>query len=598
MTAATSAAHRDLVVLKFGGSVLTDLEGVVEAVLEIHRWRRRGSQVIAVVSALAGRTDALIAQADSAGITDSLALAGVVARGEHESARLLADQLWEAGIGARVLTPAEIELLASGPPLDATLVSLRLPAIWRALAEDEVVVIPGFVAVNSDGRTVLLGRGGSDLTALFLAHQLSARCRLLKDVDGLYESNPAVQALPRPRRYRSASFNDALATDGSILQHKAVRFAQDHALPFEVGACGRTAVTQIGRSSEFATVSAAPKDARPTRIALLGCGTIGSEVARALLTRTAKYALVGIAVENPERDRASWIPRELLCTSAAALTRSPEVVIELLGLVPGVADAVHRALLSGADVVTANKGWLAKSGSEWTGLARRLGRTIRFSAAVGGAVPVLETIASFAAKGRGVRSIRAITNTTANVVLDAIGQGIPFETALEDARLRGLAESDASRDLDGSDAADKLAVLALLMADTAAGTASIERDRIDLAGARIASSICRTASEVRALGRRLRQVAVLLCDDAGLTGRVSLEAVATDDPLHGVEDDRNRFVLQLDDGSIHIVDGRGAGPRPTVTAILGDLEDVLFQRDRADSPIAAPPRTKGVSHAV
>ncbi|MGE0142716.1 MAG: hypothetical protein AB7I19_12625 [Planctomycetota bacterium] len=598
MTSETSAVCRDLVVLKFGGSVLTDIEGVLEAVLEIHRWRRRGSHVIAVVSALAGRTDALIADADSAGITDPFTLAGVVARGEHESARLLADRLWEAGIGAKVLTPAEIALLASGPPLDSSPVSIHPAAISRALTEDRVVVVPGFVAVNDDGRTVLLGRGGSDLTALFLAQRLSARCRLLKDVDGLYESNPALATIPRPRRYESASFTDALATDGSILQHKAVHFAQDHALEFEVGACGRAEATQIGRTSKFAAVSSQPGASRPTRIALLGCGTIGSELARALLTQTAKYELVGIAVRNPERGRASWIPSELLCTTAAALTRRPEVVIELLGLVPGVADAVHCALQSGADVVTANKGWLARSGTEWTGLARRLGRTIRFSAAVGGAVPVLETIASLATKGRIVRSIRAVTNTTTNVVLDAMGQGTSFENALEHARLRGLAESDASRDLDGSDAADKLAVLALVMAESGSGTTSIERDRIDVASARVTSSTCGIASELRARGQRLRQVAVLLCDDARVTGRVSLEALATDDPLHGVEDDRNRFVLQLDDGSIHVIDGRGAGPRPTVTAILGDLEDILFRRNRVEGPITAARRSRGVSHAV
>ena len=114
-----------------------------------------------------------------------------------------------------------------------------------------MVVVPGYVATDAEDRLVVLGRGGSDLSALFLADRLGgARCRLIKDVDGLYESDPAAPG-PRPRRYGRACWSDALATDGAIVQHKAVRFARDHRLPFELGRINGVAPTRIGPGREF-----------------------------------------------------------------------------------------------------------------------------------------------------------------------------------------------------------------------------------------------------------------------------------------------------------------------------------------------------------
>ncbi len=116
-----------------------------------------------------------------------------------------------------------------------------------ALAQFSVAVVPGFIARFADGRTALLGRGGSDLTALFLAHRFRAgRCRLIKDVDGLYESDPNAEGASQPRRYRSIHWQDALRLKTAVVQHKAIRYAARQGQAFEVAASGGNDGTKVG----------------------------------------------------------------------------------------------------------------------------------------------------------------------------------------------------------------------------------------------------------------------------------------------------------------------------------------------------------------
>lgn len=235
---------RRLAVLKFGGSVLADAGCLPGVCGEVGRWRREGFSVIAVVSAFSGVTDRLVRTDE--GIGDAQARAALHGLGELESAARLAIRLQGAGIPASVLTPGGVGLIAEGPALDASPVSLRTSVVNARLAAGEVVVFPGFVALDRVGRPVLLGRGGSDLTALFLAAELFAdRCRLVKDVDGLYDRDPAGPG-PAAQRYQQATYADALATDGTIVQHKAVRFAEGRGRRFEVGALGGGEGTVIG----------------------------------------------------------------------------------------------------------------------------------------------------------------------------------------------------------------------------------------------------------------------------------------------------------------------------------------------------------------
>lgn len=228
-----------LIVLKFGGSVLHNERDIQRAAQEIQRWRLAEWQVVAVVSALEGATDRLLTQSRAlAQSPDPHATAALLATGELHSAALLTIALTSAGIPAQTLDHAAIALRTQGAPTDSTPISLDADRIHRALDEGSVVVLPGFIGRDESNRTTTLGRGGSDLSGLFIAHHLGAtRVRLVKDVDALYDRDPREQfASPdNPARpFATLSWHDALQLDGGIVQHKAVRFAQSHNLPFEV----------------------------------------------------------------------------------------------------------------------------------------------------------------------------------------------------------------------------------------------------------------------------------------------------------------------------------------------------------------------------
>ncbi len=241
---------RPLIVLKYGGSVLRNEDDLLKAVRETESWIDRGWNAVAVVSAIEGVTDTLIAKARTFGEephAESRAL--LTATGELTSASLLGLALHRAGVRATVAAPWTIGFRATGEPLDAFPQSINSAAVRILFEEHRAVVVPGFIAIDEIRRLVLLGRGGSDLSAIFIAEELgAAKCRLVKDVDGLYEWDPAAppQAGRAPKRFASLPWASALALDGGIVQHKAVRFAQERRLKFEVGGYGSAAPTIVG----------------------------------------------------------------------------------------------------------------------------------------------------------------------------------------------------------------------------------------------------------------------------------------------------------------------------------------------------------------
>lgn len=239
--------RHELTVLKFGGSVLRDHADLSTACDEVARWRSAGSRVLVVVSAFEGTTDRLLREARAISPTPPAEAASLLlATGEFQSAALLTLALQAGRLRARVLHPGAISLRSRGVGMDADPASVDIPVLRSALADAGVVIVPGFIATDAEGSFVTLGRGGSDLTALFLAAELRAdRCRLIKDVDGLYERDPALPG-PPPRRFASLSWDRALDLDGGIVQHKAVRFARARLLTFEVGGFGALSPTRVG----------------------------------------------------------------------------------------------------------------------------------------------------------------------------------------------------------------------------------------------------------------------------------------------------------------------------------------------------------------
>lgn len=173
-----------VVVLKFGSSVLRTRGDLPSAVHEIYRWYRDGHRVIAVVSAIGNATDLLLASArDFAADLEPYTLAELLATGERASAALLGIALDRVGVRARVVDPRDIGLLALGTVLDSEPVGVDRDRLKSLLTEFPVLVVPGFFGFDEKKRLHLLGRGGSDLTAAFLASAVGAtRCRLIKDL--------------------------------------------------------------------------------------------------------------------------------------------------------------------------------------------------------------------------------------------------------------------------------------------------------------------------------------------------------------------------------------------------------------------------------
>ncbi len=229
-----------IVVLKFGSSVLAGAPGFRRAIEQIHFELASDRKVCAVVSAPPGTTDNLWRTAHELALEPQTDLLGqLLATGEQTSVGLLSIALAARGVRVTPLTAVDLGLRTAGPPLDAHPVALDSVALCAALEEAEVVVVPGFIGRDAAGSMNLLGRGGSDLTALFISHELAADCCLVKDVDGLYDGDPNCPENPARRRYVRACWDELARIGDVVVQPKAVRFAKKHAIRFRIAAVGR-----------------------------------------------------------------------------------------------------------------------------------------------------------------------------------------------------------------------------------------------------------------------------------------------------------------------------------------------------------------------
>jgi homoserine dehydrogenase len=559
---------RPLTVLKLGGSVLRSERDLAQAVHEVYRWAREGP-VVAVVSALRGTTDGLIAQAERVGPRPQpAALAALVATGEQAAAALMVLALDRAGLPAEVLDAARLGLRTRGALLEADPVHLETGVLDRVLGSGAVAVVPGFLGRTVDGAISLLGRGGSDYTAVFLADRLrAARCRLIKDTDGLYDRDPARQA--GGRRYASLSWDDALRLGGGVVQPRALRFARSRRLEFEVGTWRAAAATRVGPGPARLAIAPTPP-AGPARVALLGLGTVGLGVYRLLEAQRDLFEVVGIAVRDPRR-HAGEAPASLLTTDARALVDAADVVVEaIVGEEPAAALA-RRALAAGKAVISANKALVAAHGPELARLAAVHGGALRFSAAVGGAVPVLETAARLAATLR-LRSVVGVLNGTTGFVLDRMAEGHSLEEAVRRAQARGLAEADPSRDLEGIDLEAKLRVLARVAFGREARNVA-RRGVVDVATVK---------RSPRGAQGRVRLVGRLEPSGRRLLATVAPERLPASHPLAGLRDEQNGVVFHVKGGPPVVLRGRGAGRWPTAEAVVADLLELARERPAAE----------------
>ena len=534
---------KQIVVLKFGSSVLRDENDLPSAVHEIYRWRREGFQVVAVVSAFGDTTNELTRRAHSVcdQPTDAL-VAQLLATGEATSSALLGLALSRSGIPACVLDAEQAGLVTDGPTLDADLVSVNTATLVESLRND-VVVLPGFIGKGRSGRTTLLGRGGSDLTALFIGQRLGGVCRLIKDVDGLYTSDP--NAGPSAARFVRVSYATAGRIGGAVVQRKAIDFAERHRLKFTVASLAASRATAVGPYAD--SIALTDDKTRPLRVTLLGCGTVGGGVYQRLASLPEFFKIVAVGTRNT--------------TSFEALLEDPvDVVVELLGGEEPARTLISKALRFGQHVVTANKALLATDVANLQKLAALNDVTLKYSAAVGGVLPALETISQ--ARGSGpLHSISGVLNGTTNFILDQLADGHSLADAVSTAKQNGYAERDPRLDLDGTDAAQKLILLARAAFDVDLPLSSIDKRGLE-------------EVKLKTNGRVTRLVAECRRETDGFVATVSPLDLPPDHPLARVSGVENRLLIQSQTGKRWEISGHGAGRWPTTEAVMADLFDL------------------------
>lgn len=567
-----------LCVLKFGSSVLGREEDYPAVALEIYRHVRDGEKVVAVVSALAGQTDALLEQAEKVGGGGHESLVARLARvGELHSAALMALALSRVGMRACTLDPHEMGLVAEGDPLDSNLTGLDADAFRAKLESHDVVVVPGFTAGHAEHGVVTLGRGGTDLSAVFFAARLGAhRVRLIKDVDGVYAEDPAKN--PAAERFSEMSYAEAAEASSGLIQPKAIRAAEAEDVLIEVAALASAEATKIARVPARKSRPAKPER---LRVALLGCGAVGGGVLAYLASRPDLFELNPVLVRRPGKYTG---PARFTAQAGEALAGNPDLVIELLGGADEPADLMRSALLQGAHVVTANKAAIANHHDSLRACAETGGGSLRFSAAVGGGAPVLETLQRL---GRSVSSVEGVMNGTCNFLLSRLGEGWSFDEAVARAQALGYAEADPGADVDSHDAAAKLSILAREAFGVSLLPSRISRQSLRTVTPEDAQAALRSGKALKQVGR------CRLLADGSLEAAVVLEKLDLSHPLAGARDEENRFLITDRSGMVHEIYGKGAGRWPTATAVFADVMDA--QRallGRNEEPASAPVRLR------
>jgi homoserine dehydrogenase len=325
---------------------------------------------------------------------------------------------------------------------------------------------------------------------------------------------------------------------------------------------------------------------RPLRIAILGCGNVGSEVVRLLDRHAGDLAqrvgapleIVGIAVRRPTRLRDLPVDPALFTADAAGLVARDDVdvVIEVIGGIEPVRSLLVTALERGASVVTANKALLAEDGETLYAAAARGGADLYCEASVGAAIPLLRPLRESLAGDRVTR-VMGIVNGTTNYILSQMhATGAGYADALDEAQSLGYAEADPTADIDGFDAAAKAAILAGLAFHTRVTGADVYREGIG----EVTTADITSAREMDGVVKLLA-IAERGPDSSGRDSigvRVHPAILPVQHPLAGVRDAYNAVFIEADAAGQLMFYGRGAGGAPTASAVLGDLVAVCRNR--------------------
>ena len=321
-------------------------------------------------------------------------------------------------------------------------------------------------------------------------------------------------------------------------------------------------------------------DSKTLRVALLGCGVVGSQVARLLreqaddlAVRTgARIEVTGIAVRRLSHPRPG-IDQALLTTDAMGLATRPDVdiVIEVIGGIEPARSLLLAAMEAGKSVVTANKALLAEHGEQIHAASRAYGADLYYEASVAGAIPLLRPLRESLA-GDTVHRVLGIVNGTTNFILDRMDtSGADFGESLEEAQALGYAEPDPTADVEGFDAAAKAAILAGLAFHTRVTAADVHREGItEVTAADIASA--------KTLRRTVKLLAICERSDSGVSVRVHPAMIPRSHPLAAVGGAYNAVFVEAQSAGQLMLYGAGAGGTPTASAVLGDVVAVARNR--------------------
>ncbi|MGI5244938.1 homoserine dehydrogenase [Dactylosporangium sp. CA-139066] len=317
------------------------------------------------------------------------------------------------------------------------------------------------------------------------------------------------------------------------------------------------------------------------KVALLGCGTVGSEVVRLLheqeddLTARigAPLELVGVAVRRIDKARDLPVDRSIFTTDALSLvTRDDvDVVVEVVGGIEPARTWLLEALHAGKSVVTANKALLGEDGATLHKAAADCGADLYYEASVAGAIPLLRPLRD-SLHGDRITRVTGIVNGTTNFILssmDATGAG--FAEALEEATALGYAEADPTADVEGFDAAAKAAILASMAFHTRVTSADVHREGItEVTAADVASA--------KAMGCTIKLLCIASKAGGAVSVRVHPAMIPRTHPLAGVGDAFNAVFVEAEAAGQLMFYGRGAGGAPTASAVLGDVVAVARNR--------------------
>ena len=329
-------------------------------------------------------------------------------------------------------------------------------------------------------------------------------------------------------------------------------------------------------------------------IGLLGLGTVGQGVANIISQPKDRHPLVGelelvsVAVRNLKKKRDISIPDSILTTNPTEIINNPniQIVVEVMGGIEPAKSLIIQAIRAGKSVVTANKAVIARHGEEISNEAKAAGVYVLIEAAVGGGIPIIEPLKQ-SLGGNQITKVSGIINGTTNYILSRMDkEGVNYAEVLKDAQVLGYAESDPAADVEGSDAADKIAILSGL-----AFGGAINRAHIPTTGINLLEAI--DVNYARKLGYGIKLLAISEKgatqprkeDSQPLSIWVEPTLVPEDNPLAGVNGVNNAILVEGNPIGQVMFFGPGAGSGPTASAVVADILNIAGIQSMSEDKI-------------